>query len=264
MTTKSPIALAHSSGLVSLVGAGPGDPELLTVRAVRALERADVILYDRLVPSTIVALAKPSSRREYVGKTRDETVCTQAAINARLVELARRNRYVVRLKGGDPLIFGRGGEEIEALIAANIPYEIIPGITAALGCAAYAGIPLTHRALAQQVTLVTGHQASAQGGPDWSTLVGRQQTVVFYMGVAKIATIERELLIHGRAADTPVALIENGCTPAQRVVVTSLGALTVTALNAAIKAPALIIIGDVAAFGDALQQLNHLALGAAA
>lgn len=250
--------------MVSLVGAGPGDPELLTLRALRVLERADVILHDRLVPNAIVALGAPAATREYVGKTRDETVCTQVAINARLVELARRHRYVVRLKGGDPSIFGRGGEEIEALIAANIPYEIIPGITAALGCAAYAGIPLTHRALAQQVTLVTGHQASAQGGPDWSTLAGRQQTVVFYMGVAEIATIERELLIHGRAADTPVALIENGCTPAQRVVVTSLGALTVTAASTAIKAPALIIIGEVAAFGGALQQLNHLALGVAA
>jgi len=236
--------LQTGSGLVSLVGAGPGDPELLTVRAARALEQADYVLHDRLVAPAILDLAKPETPREYVGKDRGDNH-RQAAINARLIELAHRYGRVVRLKGGDPFVFGRGGEEALALQQARVRYEIVPGLTAAVGCAAYAGIPLTHRGLAQQVTLVTAHHAAA-GGPAWAALAGAGHTVVFYMGVAEIRTIETELLHHGRAATTPVALIENGCTATQRVFRGPLAGITALAARVGLRAPALILVGEVA------------------
>lgn len=233
-------------GLVSLVGAGPGDPDLLTVRAVRALERADYVIYDRLVAPSILALLKPTTLREYAGKyvgQRGE----QHAISDRLVALASRYRHVVRLKGGDPFIFGRGGEEALALQAAAVPYEIIPGVTAAVGCAAYAGIPLTQRGLAQQVTLVTAHRARGEGAPAWASLAGAGHTVVFYMGVGEIRAIQHEMIAHGRAPGTPVALIENGCTPAQRVFTGTLAEMAALAARVVLTAPALIVIGEVTA-----------------
>ena len=240
------------SARVTLVGAGPGDPDLLTVRAVRALARADAVLYDRLVPSPILDLIAPTAQREYVGKQAGPGQTEQALINARLVELARTHNFVVRLKGGDPFIFGRGFEEIEALHQHGIDYAVIPGITAALGCAAAVGIPLTHRGLAHQVTLVTAQHAAATRALDWRSLSAPFQTVVFYMGVAEIPTLQHELLAHGRAADTAVALIEQGCTAAQRVFVTTLGTLAAEATRVSLAAPALIVIGEVVAYADAL------------
>ncbi len=250
-------------GLVSLVGAGPGDPDLLTVRAVRALEHADFVLYDRLVAPAILALLAPATPREYAGKAGGHQVragSTQLAINERLIALAGHYRHVVRLKGGDPFIFGRGGEEALALQAAQIPYEIIPGITAAIGCAAAAGIPLTHRGVAPQVTLVTAHRASGEGSPDWSTLVSPTQTVVFYMGVGEIHTLQRELLRHGRSPATPIALIENGCTREQRVFNGQLGEMNALAHRVALAAPALIVVGEVTALGILpTSSLSHMA-----
>lgn len=244
-----------SPGLVSLVGAGPGDPDLLTVRAVRALERADFVVYDRLVAPSILALLKPATLREYAGKAggrpdrkRNEGD-EQQGINERLVTLAGRYRHVVRLKGGDPFIFGRGGEEALALQAARVPYEIIPGVTAAVGCAAYAGVPLTHRGLAQQVTLVTAHRANGADSPDWHSLAGARHTVVFYMGVAEIHTIQHELLSHGRASATPITLIENGCTTLQRVFSGRLAEMSTLARRVSLTAPAVIVVGEVAGLG---------------
>lgn len=251
----SPLVVSPGSvspGLVSLVGAGPGDPDLLTVRAVRALERAESVIYDRLVAPSILALLNPAAMREYAGKGvgRPGSEChEQRAINERLITLAGRYRHVVRLKGGDPLIFGRGGEEALALQAARVPYEIIPGVTAAVGCAAYAGIPLTHRGLAQQVTLVTAHRASGEGSPDWQTLVGKGQTVVFYMGVGEIHAIQQALLGHGQAPATPIALIENGCTALQRVFGGNLAEMSALARRVSLAAPAVIVVGEVAGLG---------------
>ncbi len=250
----------NSPALVSLVGAGPGAPDLLTMRAVRALERADYVLYDRLVAPAILTLLAPTTPREYAGKVagrQGREGSAQLAINERLIALAGRYRYVVRLKGGDPFIFGRGGEEALALQAAQIPYEIIPGITAAIGCAAAAGIPLTHRGLAQQVTLVTAQRASGEDSPDWSTLTSAGQTVVFYMGVGEIHTLQHELLKHGRSPATPIALIENGCTNAQRVFHGRLGTMTDLARQVTLSAPALIVVGEVTALGILATVADH-------
>lgn len=235
--------------MVSLIGAGPGDPELLTLRALRVLQQADFVLYDRLVSPAILALA-PQALREYVGK-RVGSGCAQATINERLVEIARRYRRVVRLKGGDPFIFGRGGEEILALRAHGIAFEVIPGITAALACAAAAAIPLTHRGLAHQVTLVTAHRADRRAEYDWHALAAANHTVVFYMGVAELPLIERQLLAHGRAGATPIALVENGSLGGQRVLVTRLDQLASTAARVALHAPAVVIIGEVVGLADA-------------
>lgn len=245
-------AQSRAMGHVSLVGAGPGDPALLTLRAVRVLQAADIILHDRLVHPDILALARRDAQCEDVGKhTGADHTAAQAAINTRLVELARAGLRVVRLKGGDPFIFGRGAEELEALRAHGIAFDIVPGITAALGCAAYAGIPLTKRAIAQQVTLVTAHCAKSIDRLDWPLLAQARHTVVFYMGVGHAALIERRLLEGGRAGDTPVALIERGTTATQRVTHTTLVALAATVEGAAVQAPALIVVGEVAAADSA-------------
>ena len=251
----------HSS-LVSLVGAGPGDPDLLTVRALRCLQDADCVVYDRLVSPAILALIRPGACREYAGKGVGRPSAEQQAINARLVALARQYRRVVRLKGGDPFIFGRGGEEALALQAAGIPWEVIPGVTAATGCGAYAGIPLTHRGLAQQVTFVTAQRAAAEDGVDWSSLANTGHTVVFYMGVGEIPTIEAQLQRHGRSGATPIAFVENGCTPEQRVFTGTLSGLTALARQVALQAPALVIVGEVAGLG--LRPLSALIPGVAA
>ncbi|MBI4693364.1 MAG: uroporphyrinogen-III C-methyltransferase [Gammaproteobacteria bacterium] len=234
-------------GFVSLVGAGPGDPELLTLRALRTLQRADVVLYDRLVPAAILALARRDADFEDVGKVQGLKGSEQTAINARLVELARRGRHVVRLKGGDPFVFGRGGEELLALRAAGIDYEVVPGITAAVACAAAAGIPLTHRGLAQQVTFVTAHGEDAHADLDWPALARGRHTLAFYMGVGRVAQIRDGLLAHGRDPGTPAAIVERGTTPQQRVWLTTLEALPATVAARAVQAPAMILVGEVAA-----------------
>jgi len=241
----------HGPGSVALVGAGPGDPSLLTLRAVRALQEADVILHDRLVHPGVLELARRDARREDVGKlSGGDHARAQDAINARLVELARQGLRVVRLKGGDPFIFGRGAEELDALRAHGVPYEIVPGITAALGCAAYAGVPLTKRAIAQQVTLVTAHGEKSIDRLDWPLLAQARHTVVFYMGVGHAALIEARLREHGRAATTPVAIVERGTTAEQRVTHTTLAALATSVARERVQAPALIIVGEVAAAAD--------------
>jgi len=238
----------RARGFVSLVGAGPGDPELLTLRALRTLQGADVVLHDRLVSPAVLELARRDAQRVDVGKlTGGDHAAAQDAINARLVELASEGLRVVRLKGGDPFIFGRGAEELDALRAHGIPFEIVPGITAALGCAAYAGVPLTRRTVAQQVTLVTAHCERSMDRLDWPLLAQARHTAVFYMGVGHAQLIEERLLAGGRDGATPVAIIERGTTAEQRVVHTALRGLADTVRERRVRAPALIIVGEVAA-----------------
>ncbi|CAM4354591.1 Siroheme synthase 3 [Kerstersia similis] len=235
-------------GSVTLVGAGPGDPGLLTLKALRALNEADVILYDRLVSADILALARRDATRISVGKRLGGNHdATQDTIHALMREHARAGRKVVRLKGGDAFIFGRGGEEISALRADGIPYDIVPGITAALACAAYSGIPLTHRDHAQSVRLITAHCAKSDDTLDWQALAAERQTLAFYMGVGQLEALSARLLAHGRSADTPCALIENGSLPKQRVLPTTLARMAQDASWHDIHAPALLLIGEVAA-----------------
>jgi uroporphyrin-III C-methyltransferase/precorrin-2 dehydrogenase/sirohydrochlorin ferrochelatase len=237
---------APGRGFVSLVGAGPGDPGLLTLRALRALRSADVILVDRLVGPEILALARREAEVVDVGKSTGGQGESQEGIHRLLLHHVRRGRRVVRLKGGDPFIFGRGGEEAAVLAQHGVAYEIVPGITAALGCAAYAGIPLTHRGLAQSVHFVTAHGADAVDRIDWRRLAGRHQTLVVYMGLATAAGVRERLLAARMPATTPVAVLENGTLPGQRVAVTDLANLTGTIAAHDLRSPALLIVGDVA------------------
>jgi len=240
-------ARAPAPGHVILVGAGPGDPELLTLKALRALTDADVILHDRLVGEDVLELARRDAVRICVGKAPGGAGASQEWINEQLVEHARAGLRVVRLKGGDPFVFGRGGEELEALARAGIAYSVVPGVTAASACAAYAGIPLTHRDHAQRVTLVTGHGGG--GGPehDWRALAAERATVVFYMGLAGLEHIVAKLIEHGAPTDRPAALIAQGTLPAQRVVLGTLASIAAAARSQGIAAPALLIVGEVAA-----------------
>lgn len=239
-------------GFVSIVGAGPGDPELLTLRALRTLQRADVILADKLVGPEIRALARREAEFIDVGKSPGGHGTSQARIHELLVQHARRGRRVVRLKGGDPLTFGRGGEEAQCLVQHGIAFEIVPGISAANACAAYAGIPLTHRDHAQTLHLVTAHCARSVDRIDWTGLAHRGQTLVVYMGVATARLVRDRLLEAHVPAATPAAIIENGTLPQQRVVITDLGKLADAVVEHAIESPALLIIGEVAALGREL------------
>ena len=232
-------------GHVYLVGAGPGDPELLTLRGARLVAGADVVVYDNLVAPALLDLAPAAAERIYVGKKAADHSLPQEAINALLVRLAQAGKSVVRLKGGDPFIFGRGGEEMEDLLEAGITVEVVPGVTAAAGVAAYAGIPLTHRDHAHSVVFTTGFLKDGALDLDWPLLAHRGQTLVIYMGVSRLAEICAQLVAHGLPATTPVAVIERGTTHAQRIVKAELATLADEVLRAGIRPPSLTIVGDV-------------------
>jgi uroporphyrin-III C-methyltransferase / precorrin-2 dehydrogenase / sirohydrochlorin ferrochelatase len=253
LTTSA--AAPRAAGEVALVGAGPGDPELLTLKALRALQDADVILYDRLVSAAVLDLARRDAERICVGKAPGRLGSTQEEINALLIELAGQGKRVVRLKGGDPFVFGRGGEELQALAAAQINFSVVPGITAAVGAAAYAGIPLTHRDHAHSVSFVTGHHP---GGPepDWHALGKPGTTAVFYMGLSRLEDIAAKLLEHGAAASRPAGIIAQGTTANQRVVTATLGTIRKLSSEANLQSPALLIVGDVVALHSALAWFN--------
>ncbi|MFC4761570.1 siroheme synthase CysG [Dyella koreensis] len=239
-------------GSVVLVGAGPGDPGLLTLRGLRALNEADVILHDRLVSPEVLALARRDAERIEVGKQAGNHHATQEQIHALMLEHATAGRRVVRLKGGDPFVFGRGGEELEFLRAHGVAYEVVPGITAALACAAYAGIPLTHREHAQSVRFVTAHCRGSHDTLDWAALAQERQTLAVYMGVSELGVLQQHLLEHGRAAETPFALVENGSRTEQRVVTGTLAHLAERAEAHQVHSPALLILGEVAALASSL------------
>jgi uroporphyrin-III C-methyltransferase/precorrin-2 dehydrogenase/sirohydrochlorin ferrochelatase len=233
------------NGIVWLVGAGPGDPDLLTLKALRLIQTADVVIHDRLVSPSIMALIPAATRRIYVGKARSDHAVPQEDINQLLMREANAGHKVLRLKGGDPFIFGRGGEELELLAEAGIPFEVVPGITAASGCAAYAGIPLTHRDYAQSVRFITGHLKSDGINLHWPELMDPTQTLVFYMGLVGLQAICEQLIAHGRNPLTPVALVEKGTTPQQRVVIATLATINERVIAEKVSAPTLTIIGDV-------------------
>ena len=245
---------AEVNGKVLLVGAGPGDPGLLTLKALRALNEADIILHDRLVDQAILDLARRDAEQVSVGKIPGEDHnATQARIHALMLEHAQQGKLVVRLKGGDAFVFGRGGEELEFLRAHHIPYEVVPGITAALACAAYAGIPLTHRDHAQSVRLITAHCRQDTMLEDWPGLAQSRQTLAFYMGVSQLNWLAEQLMTHGRAGQTPFAIIENGTRSNQRVLTGTLDSMAQLAQQHNIKAPSLLLIGEVTALATRLE-----------
>jgi len=249
----------QQSGEVALVGAGPGDPGLLTLRALRALQNADVILYDRLVSAEVLDLARRDAERINVGKSAGAAQVSQAEINTLLVQLAQQGKRVCRLKGGDPFIFGRGGEELEALAAAGVRFEVVPGVTAAAGCAAYAGIPLTHRDHAQSLVFVTGHTKEDGNTIDWDHLAQPAQTVVFYMGLGQLERIVSQLRAHGAPESRAAAIVEQGTRAEQRVVTGTLADLAQKSRQAGIQSPALLIVGEVTRLHATLQWFNAAA-----
>ena len=241
-----------SRGEVYLVGGGPGDPDLLTFRALRLMQQSDVVLYDRLVAPEIVDLCRRDARRINVGKARDKHTLPQNEINQLLLDLAQQGHRVCRLKGGDPFIFGRGGEEIDLLTQHKIPFQVVPGITAASGCACYAGIPLTHRDYSQSVHFVTGHLKPGAEELNWRELVRERQTLVFYMGLMGLEQICKQLIVHKMNPDTPVALVEKGTTTSQKVYTGTLQSMPNLVQNHEIHAPTLIIVGEVVKLRDQL------------
>jgi uroporphyrin-III C-methyltransferase/precorrin-2 dehydrogenase/sirohydrochlorin ferrochelatase len=232
-------------GEVYLVGGGPGDPDLLTFRALRLMQQADVVVYDRLVAAPVLELTRRDAERIYVGKERDHHAMRQEEINQLLVDLAKKGKRVVRLKGGDPFIFGRGGEEIDTLSAEGVPFQVVPAITAASGCAAYSGIPLTHRDYAQSVTFVTGHLKDGTINLNWGQLAQPRQTVVFYMGLVGLPVIVRKLVEHGVSPEMPIALIQQGTTEKQKVFTGTLSSIQAIVDRERPKPPTLIIVGEV-------------------
>lgn len=241
---------SKAHGEVVLVGAGPGDTGLLTLHALRQMQQADVVVYDRLVSDEVMALVRRDAKRIFVGKQAGNHCVPQEGINQLLLDEAKKGQRVVRLKGGDPFIFGRGGEELETLVGTGIGFQVVPGITAASGCAAYAGIPLTHRDHAQSVRFVTAHGKGGARDLDWPLLAKDKQTLVFYMGLSSCATIREQLLAHGKGGDTPVALIERGTQPSQRVIRGTLDQLPELAIG--VESPALIMVGSVVTLADSL------------
>jgi len=239
-------------GEVYLIGGGPGDPDLLTFRALRLMQQADVIVYDRLISKEVLDLTRRDAHRIYVGKERDNHSVPQDQINQLLVDLAKEGKRVCRLKGGDPFVFGRGGEEIETLTANGVNFQVVPGITAALGSSAYAGIPLTHRDYSQSVVFVTGHLKDGTMNLNWKGLAQPNQTIVFYMGLKGLPVICEKLMEHGLPADLPVALVQQATTPRQRVFTGTLGTMPEIIASKEIKPPTLIIVGNVVKLHDKL------------
>ena len=252
---------ASRNGRVYLVGAGPGDPELLTLRAVRLLQQTDVIVYDHLVSEAVLQYVRADAARVYAGKRRNEHTLRQQQINALLVQLAREGKHVVRLKGGDPFIFGRGGEELQALAEQGIPFEVVPGVTAAAGVASYAGIPLTHRDFSQSCLFVTGHLKDGTADLDWPALVRPRQTVVVYMGLAALPDICRQMMAHGASADLPIAVVQDGSLTSQRVVTGTLADMPARAAQAGLASPCLTIIGEVVNLHGTLAWFGNTASG---
>ena len=245
-----------TTGEVYLVGAGPGNPDLLTFRALRLMQQADVVLHDRLVAPSILEMCNPDAEKIYVGKKRADHAMPQGNINQTLINHALAGKRVLRLKGGDPFIFGRGGEEIESLAAHDIPFQVVPGITAASGCASYAGIPLTHRDHAQSCTFVTGHLKDGSIDLDWHSLAGSDQTIVCYMGLLGLPVICKQLIAHGKQPDTPAALIERGTTSNQQVHTGTISNLPELIAAKKVTAPTLIIIGTVVTLREKLDWLG--------
>jgi uroporphyrin-III C-methyltransferase/precorrin-2 dehydrogenase/sirohydrochlorin ferrochelatase len=244
------------AGEVYLVGAGPGDPDLLTLRALRLMQKADVVVYDNLVSKPILEMTRRDATRIYAGKKRDDHVMPQEEINELLVRLAKEGKRVLRLKGGDPFIFGRGGEEIETLAEHGILFQVVPGITAASGVSAYAGIPLTHRDHAQSCIFVTGHLKDGSMNLDWDALARAKQTIVVYMGLRGLATLCAELVAHGMPDSTPAAIVQQGTTQNQRVVTGTLATLPAIAQRENLHAPTLIIVGGVVTLREKLAWFN--------
>ncbi len=245
--------LSHNNGEVYLVGAGPGDPDLLTFRALRLMQQADVVVYDRLVSQDILDMVRRDAELVYVGKERNNHTIPQEGINQLLVRLAQEGKRVVRLKGGDPFIFGRGGEEIETLKENYVNFQIVPGITAATGCSVYGGIPLTHRQHAQSCIFVTGHLKDGTVNLNWSALAHKYQTIVFYMGLQAVDVIHQNLVEHGLDSDTPAALVEQGTTENQRVHIATLATLADVVKQQKVQPPSIIIVGTVVTLHEKLK-----------